>query len=180
MKWLDVEADAQVSGHALFSDDEGSAQVVGSTHFRRFREVTLAVASICEGFLELAECGLANNIARFRDLSQKHEWSAAELKRSMDWPKRVETFAGQQGLKLDARVPSALATLAAARRPAFACSQKEFFGAARALVGLYSEGKDMADIAVPCNGSQSHWQSTMCCLLPMRVFCAWETQSRAL
>lgn len=147
LKWLEVEVDAQVSGHALFSDDEGSAQVVGSKHFRRFRDVTLAVASICEGFLELAECGLANNIARFRDLSQKHEWSAAELKRAMDCPKRVETFAGQQGLKLDARVHEALATLAAALRPAFARSQKEFFGAARAMVGLYSEGKEVPDIA---------------------------------
>ena len=61
----------------------------------------------------------------------------------MDCPKRVETFAGQQGLKLDARVHEALATLAAALRPAFARSQKEFFGAARALVGLYSEGKEV-------------------------------------
>ena len=50
-------------------------------------------------------------------------------------------------MKLDARVHEALATLAAALRPAFARSQKEFFGAARALVGLYSEGKEVPDIA---------------------------------
>ena len=73
LRWLEVEVDAQVSRHALFADDEGSARVVGSKHFRRFRDVTLAVASICEGFLELAECGLANNIVRFRDLSRKQE-----------------------------------------------------------------------------------------------------------
>ena len=57
------------------------------------------MASICQGFLELAECGLAHNIARFRELSQKHEWSAAELKRAMDCPKRVQAFAGQHGVE---------------------------------------------------------------------------------
>ena len=116
LKWLE-EVDAQVCEHALFSEDEGSAQVAGSKRFQEFRGVTLAVASLNQAFLQLAECGLASNVTRFRDLSYKREWSAAELKHMMDWPKRVERFSAQQGLNLEANARGicSLGSLSSAR-----------------------------------------------------------------
>ena len=141
-----------IAGPTDFGSDSklaanSSGNVFGHLSFKGFCELLKVVDDLSRRFMGLAECALISNVARLRELHPDRKWRTDQIKSSMQVFEAVKEFARAEGIYVETAVLDGLEELVKALEPALSHNQKQCYGAIKVLVQLYSEGKELPNVA---------------------------------